>query len=198
MHCLRTAVGAATKRSRLPLEVVALGCRFEGGRSKRCTQCAGRTNTCKPAAAGMAADVRDLVALLGFLRWLVVDDQLKGRVRYLHRRWSPTEAIRNTLNGIITSLSDNLMTVVTTGLSELIATRFVKAPPKMMINGAVYQRLAIASTDPNNIVLTTPSLRLARRLKDLRAGCGASKHGLSLEEMLPPPPPADNKQSPHP
>ncbi|KAK0759222.1 hypothetical protein N5P37_008104 [Trichoderma harzianum] len=70
----------------------------------------------------------------------------------------------------INILADKLMTPTEAGPSEVLAGGYVLERAGIIFNGAVYRRLSLASTDVNNIKLTTPSIRLLQRLSDLRQG----------------------------
>ncbi|PNP56079.1 hypothetical protein THARTR1_03604 [Trichoderma harzianum] len=70
----------------------------------------------------------------------------------------------------INIMVDKLMSPTEAGPSEMLTGGYVLERPGLMLNGAIYRRLSLASTDINNIKLTSPSARLLQRLSDLRRG----------------------------
>ncbi|KAL6693655.1 P-loop containing nucleoside triphosphate hydrolase protein [Trichoderma pleuroticola] len=85
----------------------------------------------------------------------------------------------------INILVDKLMSPTEAGPSEMLTGGYVLERPGMMLNGAIYRRLSLASTDINNIKLTSPSARLLQRLSDLRRGTvGEVPQGMSATRLL--------------
>ncbi|KAL6822556.1 P-loop containing nucleoside triphosphate hydrolase protein [Trichoderma camerunense] len=78
--------------------------------------------------------------------------------------------VKAKLAAYINILADKLVTPTEAGPSEVLAGGYVLERAGIIFNGAVYRRLSLASTDVNNIKLTTPSIRLLQRLSDLRQG----------------------------
>ncbi|KAL7955900.1 P-loop containing nucleoside triphosphate hydrolase protein [Trichoderma compactum] len=93
--------------------------------------------------------------------------------------------VKSKLAAHINILVDKLMSPTEAGPSEMLTGGYVLERPRMMLNGAVYRRLSLASTDVHNIKLTSPSARLLQRLSDLRRGTVAEvPQGMSITRQL--------------
>ncbi|KAL6810030.1 hypothetical protein J3E69DRAFT_350882 [Trichoderma sp. SZMC 28015] len=62
------------------------------------------------------------------------------------------------------------MSPIEAGLSEMLIGGSLIDKAGMMLNGAVYRRLSLASMDVSNIKLTTPTARLLLRRPNLCQG----------------------------
>ncbi|KAH7146311.1 P-loop containing nucleoside triphosphate hydrolase protein [Dactylonectria macrodidyma] len=96
----------------------------------------------------------------------------------------PSYQVRSRLKLIISRLIDKVMIIGDAYLPELFPGGMMKSSAKLWRNGAIYRRLALASTDSQNIALTTPTTRLLHRLKDMHSGCGsgAREYGFRGED----------------
>lgn len=93
--------------------------------------------------------------------------------------------VKSKLAAHINILVDKLMSPIEAGPSEMLTGGYILERPGMMLNGAVYRRLSLASTDVRNIKLTSPSARLLQRLSDLRRGTVAEvPQGMSITRQL--------------
>ncbi|KAL6788526.1 hypothetical protein J3E68DRAFT_415134 [Trichoderma sp. SZMC 28012] len=54
--------------------------------------------------------------------------------------------------------------------SEMLAGGYLMERARMVLNGAMYRRLSLASMDVSNVKLATPTARLLQRFPDLRQG----------------------------
>ncbi|KAL7907902.1 P-loop containing nucleoside triphosphate hydrolase protein [Trichoderma velutinum] len=84
--------------------------------------------------------------------------------------FEPSAQVKERLASFITILADKLMSPIGVGPPEMLTGGHLVEKAGIMLNSAVYRRLSLASTDVNNITLTTPSARLLQRLSDLRQG----------------------------
>ncbi|QYT06075.1 hypothetical protein H0G86_012942 [Trichoderma simmonsii] len=93
--------------------------------------------------------------------------------------------VKSKLAEHINILVDKLMSPIEAGPPEMLTGGYVLERPGMMLNGAIYRRLSLASTDVHNIELTIPSARLLQRLSDLRRGTvGEVSQGMSTTRLL--------------
>lgn len=93
----------------------------------------------------------------------------------------PPDSTRQQMVSRISKLHDKLIVSADSGLPEVLqGGQRVKGAP-VMINGAVYRRLALASTDAANIALLEPTVRLIRRLANLQDGIPMDVGGLGLK-----------------
>ncbi|KAL5085555.1 hypothetical protein Trisim1_010169 [Trichoderma cf. simile WF8] len=93
--------------------------------------------------------------------------------------------VKSKLAAHINILMDKLTSPIEAGPSEMLTGGYVLERPVMMLNGAIYRRLSLASIDVRNIKLTTPSARLLQRLSDLRRGTdGDVPQGMSTTQLL--------------
>jgi hypothetical protein len=92
--------------------------------------------------------------------------------------------IRLTLQGHISKLVDKLLSPQDSGLPEVLPGGHILEKAGMMMNGAVYRRLAMASTDLDNITLTTLSTRLLKMMQDLQQGVVGGIRGIKATDLL--------------
>lgn len=98
----------------------------------------------------------------------------------------PSDEVRDTMQTEIARINESLMSPQASALPMVMRDGRTIAGPKMMINGAVYRRLAMISTDVYNIELTKPTMRLMRRIRDLRGSTALpeAQLGLTADEFV--------------
>lgn len=92
--------------------------------------------------------------------------------------------IKLTLHSHISKLVDKLFYPQDSGLPEVLPGGHILERPGVMMNGAVYRRLSMASTDVHNITLTTPSTKLLKMMQDLQQGVLGGIRGVSAKELV--------------
>ncbi|KAH6605463.1 hypothetical protein Trco_007170 [Trichoderma cornu-damae] len=140
--------------------------------------------------------VRPILALMSVRRGMLTEMKLPdGRTTFMGEGIAglSTETVeleypvelRARLRKHISGLVDKLLSPAEGGLPEVLAGGHVMDKASVMMNGAVYRRLSMASTDVHNIELTTPTTRLLRMLSDLRRGAlGEGPGGAKATELL--------------